>query len=42
MPYLSIFGVEFQKAVVIYKINTLKFAKFQNFAEKESCIRLGA
>ena len=27
MPYLGIFGLEFQKTIVIFEISTLEFAK---------------
>ena len=27
MPYLDVFGLEFQKTIVIFEISTLEFAK---------------
>ena len=33
MPYLDIFGIEFEKAIVIFEISTLKFASLKNFVK---------
>ena len=30
MPYLGIFGLEFQKSIVIFEISTLEFSRFKN------------
>ena len=35
MLYLSIFGLEFEKAIVIFKINTLKFVSLQSFVQNK-------
>ena len=35
MPYLSIFGLEFLKAIVIFQMNTFKFDKMQNSRQKK-------
>ena len=35
MPYLVIFGVEFQKTIAIFEINTLRLVKFQNLLKKQ-------
>ena len=44
MPYLGIFGVEFQKTVVIYKIRTLEFVKLYNSSncQKRKLSRIGS
>ena len=34
MLYLGIFGLEFQKSIVIFEISTLKYVELQNFAKK--------
>ena len=34
MPDLSILVLEFQKAIVIFEISTLKFAEMQNWDQK--------
>ena len=34
MPYLGIFRQEFQKTIVLFEINTLKFAELQSLVEK--------
>ena len=41
MPGLGIFGLEFQKTIVIFEISTLKFVQLQNFAKKQKCLKLG-
>ena len=41
MPDLHIFGLEIQKTIVIFEINTLKFVKLQNFMKKLKCLNLG-
>ena len=41
MPYLAIFGLEFENNIVIFEISTLVFAKLQTFAEKQKYLNLG-
>ena len=41
MLYLGIFGIEFQKAIVIFEISTLEFVLWQNFANKQKYLNLG-
>ena len=41
MPYLSTFGQEFLKTIVIFEISTLEFVKLQNFEKKQKCLNLG-
>ena len=41
MPYLSTFGVEFEKGVVIFEISTLEFFLLQYFAKKQKRLNLG-
>ena len=41
MPDFGLLGQEFQMTIVIFEINTPKFVKFQNLAEKEKCFNLG-
>ena len=41
IPYLGIFGQEFKKTIVIYKINTVKFVYLQNFTKKQKFLNLG-
>ena len=41
MPYLDIFGLEFQKTIVIFEVSTLEFVKFQNFVKKWKCLNFG-
>ena len=36
MPYLSIFGLEFENNTVIFEISTLEFGKLQNFVKYEN------
>ena len=40
MSYSHIFGLEFSKAHVTFKISTLKFVKFQNFAKEKNYLNL--
>ena len=40
MSYFHIFGVVFSKAIFVFRINTLKFAKFQNFGRQENYLNL--
>ena len=42
MPYLRICGLEFEKTIVVFGINTLKFVYLQNFTKKQKCLNLGA
>ena len=41
MPYLRICGLEFEKTIVVFGINTLKFVYLQNFTKKQKCLNLG-
>ena len=42
MPYLGIFGQDFQKkTIVIFEISTLKFVYLQNFTKKQKFLNLG-
>ena len=41
MPYLGIFGLEFEKIIVIIEISTLEFVLLQNFVKKWKCLNLG-
>ena len=43
ISYLAIFGLEFEKTVVIFEISTPEFVKKQNFVknEKWKCLNLG-
>ena len=41
MPHLAILGLDFQKTIVLFEINSLEFVKFQNFAKKQKCMNLG-
>ena len=34
MPDLGVFGLEFQKTIATFEINTLKYVKLQNFVKK--------
>ena len=34
MLYFDIFGLEFQKSIVLFEISTLKFLKLQNLMKK--------
>ena len=40
MSYFHIFGVVFSKAIFVFRINTLKFAKFHNFGKEENYLSL--
>ena len=40
MFYFGIFGIEFSKALFVFGISTLKFAKFQNFAKEKNYLNL--
>ena len=35
------FLLDFEKAIIIFKINSLESVKLQNFAKKEKCLNLG-
>ena len=38
MPYFGIFGLEFEKTIVIFEINAFEFVKMQSFMLKvQSC-----
>ena len=39
MPYLGIFGLEFEKIVLIFEISTLKFVWLQNFVKKQKWVK---
>ena len=41
MPYLDIFGLKHQKSIVMFEISTFEFARLQNFAKKQKCLKLG-
>ena len=41
IPYLGIFGLEFENNFVIFEISTLKFLYLQNFMKKQKCLNLG-
>ena len=41
MPHLAIFGLDFQKTIVLFEINSLEFVKLQNFAKNQKCLNLG-
>ena len=41
MPYLDIFGLEFQRPTVIFEITILEFVLLQNFAKQQKCRNLG-
>ena len=40
MPYLYIFGQEFEKTMVIIEINTLKFVQMQSLVQKKKTSNL--
>ena len=41
MHYLGIFGLEFQKTIVIFQINSLEFVEFvAKFCEKTKTLKL--
>ena len=40
LPYLGIFGLEFEKAIFMFEITTLEFVKFQSFIQNKK--RLGS
>ena len=42
MSYLGIFGLEFDKNIVIFEISTAEFAKLQNFRGKQKWLNLGS
>ena len=41
MPYLDIFGLKFQKGIVIFEINTLEYFLKQSFEWKWKSLNLG-
>ena len=41
MPYLVSFGANFEKTIVIFEINTLKFVLLQSFVQKLKYLNLG-
>ena len=41
MLYLADLGREFEKAIAIFEISTLKFVSMQNFAEKPKIPKFG-
>ena len=41
MPYLGTFWPEFQKAIAIIEIRTLKFVQLQSFVKKQKHLSLG-
>ena len=40
MLYLGIFGLEFEKNIVIFEISTLEFVALQNFVKKQKFLNL--
>ena len=40
MPYLGIFGLEFENNIEIIEISTLEFVITQIFAKKQKCLNL--
>ena len=40
MPFLCIFGLEFEKIIVIFKMSIFKFVKKQSFMLKEKALDL--
>ena len=41
MPYLSIFRVYFEKAIVVFEISTFKFVKMQSSMKNKRTSNLG-
>ena len=41
MPYLGVFGLEFENNIVMFEISTLEFVLLQNFDKKLKCLNLG-
>ena len=41
MAYLGIFGLSFQKTMVIFEISTIKFVKLQNLPKKKKISKFG-
>ena len=41
IPYLGIFGLEFENNVVIFEITTLELVKLGNFVKKWKCLNFG-
>ena len=41
MPYLGVFGLEFQKTIFIFEISTLEFVKLQKFVKNLKWLNLG-
>ena len=41
IPYLGIFGLEFENNFVIFEISALKLLYLQNFTKKQKCLNLG-
>ena len=41
IPYLGIFGLEFENNIAIFEISTLEFVKLRNFVKKWKCVNLG-
>ena len=40
MPYLGIFGLEFENNIVMFEISTLEFFQLQNFVKKQKLLNL--
>ena len=41
MPYLGVLGLEFQKNIFIFEMNSLDSASLQKFVEQRKCLNLG-
>ena len=41
MPYLGIFGLEFQKTIVVFEVSSLEFVSLLNLVEKWKFLNLG-
>ena len=41
MPYLGVLGLEFQKNIFIFEMNSLDSASMQKFVEQRKCLNLG-
>ena len=41
MPYLGIFGLEFDDNILIFEISILEFVQLQNFVKKQKYLNLG-
>ena len=41
MPYLDIFGLEFENSIVTFEISTFELVYLQNFVKQRKCLNLG-